>query len=281
MKSLSSNLLKGFWISVDESETRVINSNALVEKRLMEENGDYPEGFQGGLSAETYDEQDYGEDTGESGNVLKAEPREPVYEGPSPEELIEAAQAEIAEMKAAAMAEIDRMRKESATAGRLEGLENGRREGYAEGSSKAQEELQAEKQQLEAEYQQKLEMLEPDLVSKISGIYEHIFHVDLEAFRDVVLSLLIDCIQKTDASRNYIVHVSSDDYPYVSMQKSKIQDEMGSKTAQLDIVEDVTLSKNQCMIETDGGIFDCSLDVQLTALRKQLKLISYEEEDQD
>ena len=44
----------------------------------------------------------------------------------------------------------------------------------------------------------------------------------------------------------------------------------------MEIIEDMTLKKNECMVETDGGIYDCSLDGQLEALRKELLLLSYD-----
>ena len=42
----------------------------------------------------------------------------------------------------------------------------------------------------------------------------------------------------------------------------------------LEIVKDATLERNQCLIETDGGIFDCSLDVQLENLIMDVKALS-------
>ena len=47
-----------------------------------------------------------------------------------------------------------------------------------------------------------------------------------------------------------------------------------SKEIQMDIVEDVTMKKNECIIETDTGVFNCSLDIELNNLIKDLKLLS-------
>ena len=41
----------------------------------------------------------------------------------------------------------------------------------------------------------------------------------------------------------------------------------------LEIFEDSKLSKMQCLIETDNGIVDLSLDVQLGNLKKALKMM--------
>ncbi len=42
----------------------------------------------------------------------------------------------------------------------------------------------------------------------------------------------------------------------------------------LEFLEDGTLSKGQCRLETDGGIFDCSLDTQLASLKKELQILA-------
>lgn len=60
------------------------------------------------------------------------------------------------------------------------------------------------------------------------------------------------------------------------MQKKVLMEVMGNKNAALEVVEDATMKKNECMIEADGGIYDCSLDMQLAALRRELLLLSYE-----
>ena len=42
----------------------------------------------------------------------------------------------------------------------------------------------------------------------------------------------------------------------------------------LEIVSDIALSGNQCIIETETGVFDCSMDVQLKNLIKDLRSLS-------
>ena len=74
-----------------------------------------------------------------------------------------------------------------------------------------------------------------------------------------------------------MIHVSKEDFGYVTMQKKDLLEGIpGSDT--IEIIEDMTLTPNECMIETDGGIFDCSLGTQLQGLMKELKLLSYEKQ---
>ena len=48
---------------------------------------------------------------------------------------------------------------------------------------------------------------------------------------------------------------------------------MGSDK-ELDIIEDASLMHNQCIIDLDSKIIDCSLDVQLDNLKEQLRMLA-------
>ena len=37
----------------------------------------------------------------------------------------------------------------------------------------------------------------------------------------------------------------------------------------------MTLSESQCMIETEAGVYDCSLETELKELCKKLRILSY------
>ena len=51
-----------------------------------------------------------------------------------------------------------------------------------------------------------------------------------------------------------------------------------SANSNVEIIEDMTLAKNECMIETDSGIYDCGLGTQLEELRKKLMLLAWQKE---
>ena len=154
-----------------------------------------------------------------------------------------------------------------------------------EGMSKAQahegameQEYLEKTQALENEYQQQIDLLEPDLVEAITGIYEHVFHVELSSYREILTGLISDVLHKLEGSRSFIIHVSKDDYAYVSMQKKQILAGAVSENTMVDVVEDAAVSRNECMIETENGIFDCGLGSQLSELKKRLTLLAWEKE---
>ena len=104
-------------------------------------------------------------------------------------------------------------------------------------------------------------------------IYEHIFDVDLHSYREVLCYLISATMRKTEDNRSFLVHVSKEDYPYVSMQKKQIMAGATAPNSTVEIVEDMTLGKGECMIETESGIFDCGLGTQLSELRQKTKII--------
>lgn len=284
MLSKKSNLLKYQYVTLNEEDARVIDYNERIAEKIAElsqnlqetmesESADeFVDGFSGGLDAE----QVSALLDDDAGNVIKAEP---VYEGPSPDELLAQAQEQIDAMLANAQAEAEMMKSQA--------YEEGQKQGYQSGLLKATQELEAKEDLLCREYeekenrltgiyQQKLEEIEPVLIDTLTDIYEHIFHVKLSDERDVIVHLIGNTLRKTDSSSEYLIHVSPQDLAFVSMHKDALMEAGGIVNSSVEFIEDVTLKKNQCLIETDGGIFDCSLGVELKELKKQLLLLSYD-----
>ena len=291
---MSNNLFKSYSVRRDAQDARIIDTNTIIEEKLERIRMVLPrvaeavsqDDFYGGLTADNLDvlTQDTAEEGGDDreavqpSNVIKAQssqPPEPVYEGPSPQELVEQAQLEIAQMQEAARQEIET---EKARA-----LEEARQAGYEDGLTRGQQEaagmkeaLDREKKQLEENYEEKIEELEPEFVRVLTDIYEKVFEVDFAKDQDLVLALLRNSMKKIDGCKNFLVHVSKEDYPNVNEQKQTLISETSQEGTTVDVIEDISLRKNECMIETTGGIFDCGLGTQLSELKKKLVLLSYE-----
>ena len=268
------------------SDKRVIDSNELIAARLetlsevlKQKQGGLPlsgEGFVQGLQAE--DVSALLADTGEEGaSVIKAEQDKNA--------LLQQAKSEAESLVANAKQQADTIVAEAieqAALSKKTVLEEARMNGYREGINRANKEVESIKADLEkqrrdmaAEYEAKYASMEADLVDVITDIYEHIFHVDLSSYREILVHLISTTIRKVEGGRSFIVHVSKDDYPFVSMQKKQLVAGLAISSA-VDIIEDLTLAKGECFIEADGGIFDCGLGTQLKELRKKLKVLSYE-----
>ena len=286
-RSLSSNLLKRGFTKLVEEDTRVINTNDLVAKRIrelsakMQQTG--TEGFVSGLAADKVDAlvADTEESEGEPqtlGNVIKA--------GEDLQKLREDAEAQAAQIVEEAKAQAESILQDARAQAESEKqavLEQAKKQGLAEAQAQA-DRIQAQRDAeyrektagLDAEYQKMIDELEPKFVDTITGIYEHIFHVDLHSYREVLCYLISTTMRNTEDNKSFLIHVSKEDYPYVSMQKKQISAGTASPNASVEIIEDMTLGKGECLIETESGIFDCGLGTQLAELRQKLKLLSYE-----
>lgn len=286
-RSLSSNLLKRGFTQLVEEDARVINTNDLVAKRIRElaakMQQDEGTGFISGLAADKVEalvtETGDGEENPQtSGNVIKA--------GEDLQKLKEEAEAEAQKIIEDAKAKAESILADAraqAEAQKADALEQARRQGQQEAKAEAERaeaqraaEYQKKAAGLDAEYQKRMDELEPQFVDTITGIYEHIFDVDLHSYREVLCYLISATMRKTEDNRSFLVHVSKEDYPYVSMQKKQIMAGATAPNSTVEIVEDMTLGKGECMIETESGIFDCGLGTQLSELRQKLKLLSYE-----
>ena len=129
---------------------------------------------------------------------------------------------------------------------------------------------------MEAEYQQIVDGLEPEMVDVLTQIYEHVFGVELRDDKGIILHLLKTTLSRIEPGNDLIVHVSSDDYDDVLDERANLEACITSPNTTMEIIEDPLLKENECMIESDSGIFDCSLGVELSELSRKLKLLSFD-----
>lgn len=283
-----SNILKYGFVNFCEGDAKVIDSNKIVEKRLGADYRKMPSQADGtssqdGFQAVQFQEMDeetralYGD--GE-GNVYH---EKPAYDGPSPEELIEAARQEIEEMKASANREIEGLKQQAAEEGRAAGYEEGFAKGHEEAMLEADkaekraqaaiQETEAVRDQLRREYETKVQELEPVMIDELTDIYDHVFDAGLKEKSNIIFHLLDTTLHRIDSGREFIVRVSQDDYEYINANKDGLL--TGMPGVRMDLVADVMMNRGEGMIETGGGLFDCSIDVELKELRSRIHTLAY------
>ena len=281
-----SNLYKAGFVHLGE-DARVIDMNAILEKRLKEEaerRSRQPEhelvaaqdGFTEGLNAEKVDvllEPDA--EVASQQNVSIQEQEQLKQEIEEARNELAGLQAQIEQEKEQAQLEIDQMKAKAFE----EANEQGYQEGYRKGLDSVQElqkQCEDERLQQEQEYQKKLEEMEPLMVDTLCDVYSHIFKVEAKEHKELVLKLLQDTLLKVDGTGSIIVHVAKEDYDYVQEQKGALLEEAGMQSGSVEIVSDAALARAQCMIETEGGVYDCSLDTELAELKRRLMLLAYQ-----
>ena len=241
---MSNNLLKGSFTRLNSDNIRVIDSNSLLLSKIKAE----PEKKQKGMMLTAEPDAD-GFARGIATDVVNVEPSEEIEEaGLKAMEVTPAGEAydgpSPEELIEEANAQIAQMKVEAEAAARQEA-------------------------------EQIKEAARPQLADALAGIYEYIFQVDLSPYQDIVTYLVTSALKKSGESKSCIVHVSKEDYPHVSSRKEEMTKGLPSGL-KVDIIEDITLGKNEALIETDGGIIDCGLGTQLTELGRKIRLLAYE-----
>jgi len=281
---LYSSLLKRGTTCVSDEKTCIVDTNELIAKKLEDyeksQEGQAKGGFRAGLQVQELELTDYVEEDDNLEAIL-GEAQTQVT-GPNPEELLAEAREQIFKMEDEARAAIEAERIRVTDEAKNEGYSRGYAEGQQQGMAQYEQmmrELETQKAELMADYHRRIEELEPQLIDMLTGIYEHLFKVEIGEYRELIMHLISSALNQVEGAKAYLVHVSKDDYAYVSMQKKEIQDSvMTGANATIEIVEDISLRKNECLIETEGGIFDCGLGTQLSELTRRLKMLSYEKE---
>ncbi len=195
------------------------------------------------------------------------------------DEQIKMAEEQAAQIVADAEASVEEIKNQAMEEGRAAGYEEGIKQAAEEiekMKADAQAEIEAEKEKQQSDFQQLVASIEPDMVDTLTQIYEHVFNVELRDNKDIILHLIRTTLGKVENGTDIILHISSDDYDLVSDEKSNLIEAMAAPNSTLEIIEDPTLKENECIIESEGGVFDCSLGVELSELSRKLKLLSFD-----
>nr|WP_196810113.1 FliH/SctL family protein [Butyrivibrio sp. WCD3002] len=195
------------------------------------------------------------------------------------DEQLRMADEQAKQIVADAQAQAEEIRNQAMEEGKAAGYDEGYQQGVAEAQQlkiDAEAEIEEEKNKLQADFQQLVSTIEPDMVDALTSVYEHVFNVEFKENKDIILHLIRTTLSKMDSGVDIILHISSDDYDLVSDEKPALEEAMASPNSSLEIIEDPLLKENECIIESEGGVFDCSLGVELSELARKLKLLSYD-----
>lgn len=283
---MSNSLIKSYTFNYAEEKEkkgkRVIDSNMAVSERIrelselleQEPETDFADEFTEGLDATQVDALLTDQEELAAENARNEAAQKLIDDAnEQASQILENANAEAEQIISDANAKAAEIFEEAKANGHAEGTEAG----YAEGMERAaakERELEQKAADLEREFDEKVAQLEPQFVDTLTGIYSHVFGIDLANRSDVVLNLLRNTIRNIDGSKNYLIHVSNDDHEYVTANKDELSAGLG-ESATVEIINDVTLTAGNCFIETEGGIFDCSLGTELELLKKELRILSY------
>lgn len=276
----NSSIVKSSFIQFSSENTRVIDPNALMAKRMEGFTGVFRERDDSETDEEGYDAVDALTDSEFSGEFVPMEGAEGAFEPEpeeetiSPEELIAAANAEAERIIEAANAEANEIRETAKNEGYEAGYSEGREVALSE-LLEAKNELEGEREAIKAEYESLMEEAEPRMVDTITDIYEYVFGSNFYSRRDVMVCLINKALLHSEADDQIVIHVSAADYDMLVGMKNAILDKVSFQN-EPEFRQREDFVKGQAKVETPYGLLDCSIDTELKELKRMLRLLSYE-----
>lgn len=271
-----SNLIKSNFVAFSNNNKLLVDPN---KHRIVREHEADTRDIVIGTSDENIDDLDIEDILREHHGYQEAEV-EPQEIQPkrreTPEEMLEEAMKEASRILEEARIEAGEIAKNAQA--------EGYKVGYAEGCKLGADEYDSLKNQLhhETEHiknelaQEKaglLEEVETKVVDIVCELIEIIIGVAVEDNKEVMLHIINNAIKNIENSKSFIIKVSDSDYGYIEEKKDTIYGAL-NPSIDMEIFSDSKLKKGQCLIETDGGLVDGSLNVQIDNLTMALKLLS-------
>lgn len=163
---------------------------------------------------------------------------------------------------------------------RQEGYELGLEEGNMEAMKRADiylDKLQKEQNELLAENNKKMEECILDAENKIVDVacmlIDKLTGILVKDYKPVMLHMINNALNESEAGRKFIIRVSEDNYAYISDNYERLSG-AANPGISIEIYGDSKLDTHNCIIESENGIIDLSMDIQVRNLITAIKLLS-------
>lgn len=180
-------------------------------------------------------------------------------------------------------AEAEYLKQESTKKGYDEGFARGKENGYGEGYKQGHEKGQKEFDLIKEEYirgtkeifaklydlnvykARIFEQTEPHLLTLIDEIIKKVISEEIEVKPDLILKVIKNSIKRLKDVYNVKLKVNPKHFNFINDNKDRLIYETGGIHS-LDIVQDSALHEGGCIIETDYGIVDATLETKMISI---------------
>lgn len=152
--------------------------------------------------------------------------------------------------------------------GYQQGMEDGRQQGYsemAESIAYAREIIELSK----IDYANQIEAAEPVILELALKVAGKIIGLDISENQSSFLSIVKRAIKEARDYREVQLHVHPNQYPFILSQKIELE-AIFPKNTDFYIYPNEDLQENSCMIESENGRIDASVDSQLIEMKNKL-----------
>lgn len=220
--------------------------------------------FQGGITqqAEIFNPEEHRElldDAMEKAKLVQDDARERA------QKIVEAAKAEAEQIRTKAQEE-----------GYAKGLEDGSMEAMRRADEyldKMNRERETILEQAREEMQENIADTEAEVVDVACKLIEKLTGILVQDYKPVMLYMINSVLNEDDASRKFVIRVSEKNYAYIADNEDRLAG-AANPGISIEVFSDSKLHEGQCQIESDTGIIDLSMDVQVRNLITAIKLLS-------
>ena len=286
MRSLSSNLIKRGSTLITQDNTRIIDVNELIAKRMEALRVQIACEEEEVLLANSNSDKEQVESLlSEEGFVGLGDTAQMLFEENPDEteaEMTVTAEELLTEAREQAEGILKEARREAENEAKMlrqEAVKEGRDEGLKAAQETLDIQIRAleeEKEELHKQYDELMLEAESKLIDILSDVYEKLIGVCFRGDKEVLLYVISNALKGIDGSHSFTVRVAPEEYETVRQKQDILEKCIQGKDSYLEILSDNQLQLGQCCIETEKGIYDCGMDTQLNEIKKRLVLLSYE-----
>jgi len=160
--------------------------------------------------------------------------------------------------------------------GYMEGMKSGRQEGLESVASYQEEALQSKKKAIEMK-DRAIRDAEERIVDLVLQISRKVIGEQVQINQEAVLSIVKKAIDKCPFSRKVKMRIAPEDYDIVLSNKDKLYCELEC-ISDLEVIMETGLNPGSCILETDAGFVDSSIEAQISRIEKSFReLLNYEQ----
>jgi len=213
-----------------------------------------------------------GDGNGKQASGLMPEQSAPVQ----PEEIVSRARVEAGEIIRRANSEAERIKEDAYREAFDRGLREGIEQGYREGLEKAADEAGAIRaqardvlDQAEMIRRSTLEALEGEIIDLAREIAEKLLNLQLSLEPESVLGVAEEALRLVAGRVSVVLYVNPSEWDLVESKKSEMLVHLPAK-AELRVIADRSIQPGGCLIETERGRVDATLEKRKEELLKAL-----------
>ncbi|HAA90238.1 MAG: Flagellar assembly protein FliH [Thermoanaerobacterales bacterium 50_218] len=180
------------------------------------------------------------------------------------EEIIAEARKKAETILAEARKEVEQIRDQAEKEGYRTGYQEAQKALAAE-RKKLQEEIETQRKALEEEYRHRMAQLEPEVVQLAISIARKVINAELSIAPEKIKGIVRMALERAGDSSEVTLKVRPEDYSYLL---EFLQEEKNGKKIKLEA--DAALASKGCLMETDYGMVDATVEGQLEAVASEL-----------